>query len=561
MTLSAMKIFSTVVLCLIFTASSFAQDKAAPDTKNAPDKKNAAISGIVVKEPGSQTLKKVTITLVAENQEEGGNYTVTTDSDGHFSIDNIRPGRYRMLLERTGYTEINERQHKFDGRTLSLSSGQQLKDLRLTMLMTATVLGRVVDEDGDPLPAVEVIALEHLFGKAQWEPSNSERTNDLGEYRISGLFPGHYYLSASPAPDFQRLTNMEASSPATGDQPALRRVPTYYPGTTDRSQAASLDLRPGDEIPVNFTMIPSRAYTVRGSVAALSPGNRATVMLMAREYGVAFNAAEVDKDGKFELRGVPSGSYFAIAFTDDDDGAFRTVRQRVDVVSGNVEDVRLAPATPGIVRGQVLADNPAVISHTYISLRSLDDDPETGFMNGELEARQARVNADGSFEIKNVNAGRYAVEFMSISENARNYFVRSVRLGSTAADTGFSVSGNAGPLSITLSSHSATIEGSVLDEHDKTLADCTVVAVPDEQFRKLRARFGKARADQNGRFLIRGLAPGSYTVYAWQDLDGEPYLDSQFLKSQEEFGKSVRAEADRKTAIDIKAAVPPAETR
>ena len=182
-------------------------------------------------------------------------------------------------------------------------------------------------------------------------------------------------------------------------------------------------------------------------------------------------------------------------------------------------------------------------------------------MIGELEARQARVKPDGSFEIKTVNAGRYAVEFMSTSENAHNYFIRSVRLGAAAADTGFSINGNAGPLTVTLSSHSATIEGSALDDHDKPLADCIVVAVPDEQFRKLAARFGKARTDQNGHFLIRGLAPGSYTVYAWQDLNGEPYLDALFLKSQEEFGKSVHAEADKKTVIAIKAAILPADTR
>ena len=144
-----MKIRSIVALCLIVTAVVFADDK------NANAKKAGSVSGVVVREPGSQPLKKATVTLVAENQTDGGNYTATTDANGRFSIDQVRPGRYRMLLERTGYVEVNERQRKFDGRTLSVSSGEELKDLQLNMLMTATVLGRVVDEDGDPLPAAE----------------------------------------------------------------------------------------------------------------------------------------------------------------------------------------------------------------------------------------------------------------------------------------------------------------------------------------------------------------------------------------------------------------------
>jgi len=553
-----MKIRSIVALCLIVTAVVFADDK------NANAKKAGSVSGVVVREPGSQPLKKATVTLVAENQTDGGNYTATTDANGRFSIDQVRPGRYRMLLERTGYVEVNERQRKFDGRTLSVSSGEELKDLQLNMLMTATVLGRVVDEDGDPLPAAEVTALRKSFGKTQWEALNSERTNDLGEFRLSGLFPGRYYLSVSPAPDYQRLASAETPADASSGQPDLRRVTTFYPGTTDRNQAASLDLRAGDEIPVNFTMIPGRAYAVRGSVVGVPAGKKAAVILVAREYSLVFNSAEIQKNGKFEVRGVPPGSYVAMAMTDDETGVFRTARQYVDVGSADVEDVRLAPVSAGVVRGQIFSDRPAGFSHGYVSLHALfDDGSETDFAGaGDFERSSgASVQADGSFEIKNVLPGEYAVEFMSASGEPGKYFVSSVRLGASAADIGFSINGSTGPLYITLSSHSAAIEGSAVDDHDKPLSDCTVVAVPEEQFRKIPARFGKSRTDQNGHFTIRGLAPGPYTVFAWQDLDGEPYLDSAFLKTQPDLGKSIHADADKTAIITIKAAEVPVDSR
>ena len=69
----------------------------------AKDAGKASLWGRVVKEPGGEPLKKSIVELIAENQEEGGNYTATSDQDGHFEIRSIQPGRYRMFAERTGF--------------------------------------------------------------------------------------------------------------------------------------------------------------------------------------------------------------------------------------------------------------------------------------------------------------------------------------------------------------------------------------------------------------------------------------------------------------------------
>ena len=84
------------------------------DDKNANAKKAGSVSGVVVREPGSQPLKKATVTLVAENQTDGGNYApATTDAKRTLLNRPSPPRRYRMLLERTGYVEVNERERKF----------------------------------------------------------------------------------------------------------------------------------------------------------------------------------------------------------------------------------------------------------------------------------------------------------------------------------------------------------------------------------------------------------------------------------------------------------------
>ena len=163
---------------------------------------------------------------------------------------------------------------------------------------------------------------------------------------------------------------------------------------------------------------------------------------MAREYGLVFNAAEVQKNGKFEVRGVPPGSYVAMAITDDENGVFRTVRQRVDVVSADVEDVRLAPASAGSFADRYLLTIRRH-SRTVMSrfMRCSDDDPETDFgAAGDFErVSAASVKRTGASKSKPYHAWQICGRIHErIRKRRSKYFVRSVRLGASAADTGFS---------------------------------------------------------------------------------------------------------------------------
>jgi hypothetical protein len=99
------------------------------------------VQGIVVKEPGSEPLKKAIIELIAESQSGGSNYTAVTGADGRFQIENVMPGRYRMFVERTGYLESSKNHRPSEGRLLSLSAGQEMKDIVIRLQATAVIEG------------------------------------------------------------------------------------------------------------------------------------------------------------------------------------------------------------------------------------------------------------------------------------------------------------------------------------------------------------------------------------------------------------------------------------
>src|SRR5271166_5889785 len=314
---------SACLLICLLGASAAAQVAGSAAAKPSA---RAVIDGVVTREPGSEPVKKVLIELIAENQAEGGDYTALSGADGSFHIDGIMPGRYHMFAERTGMLEVDKHRARGDGRVLTLMAGQEVKDLRIRLQAAAVVRGRVTDEDGDPLPNAQVAVLRQTFvaGRSRCEQAGAERTNDLGEYRVSGLPAGSYYVSVSPPPDFKSLiegAGAGAVAHAANDQPTTSSQTssqtsyqtTYYPGTPDRSQAAPVELHAGDEFPVNFSLTPSPSLSIRGSVVNLPPRASAAIMLQSRDFNLVLNGAEMHADGTFVIRDVAPGAYTILA--------------------------------------------------------------------------------------------------------------------------------------------------------------------------------------------------------------------------------------------------------
>jgi len=559
-----MKLAFAYLLTVLLGAGALLAQAPAGEAAQAT---RAVVSGIVAKDPGSEPVKKALIELIAESQSDGGNCTALTGVDGGFRIENIVPGRYRLFVERSGYQEIDKHQRRSEGRVLTLGAGQELKDLVIRLQAAAVVEGRVTDEDGDPMAEAQVAILRQTFvaGRSHWEQVGAERTNDLGDYRIAGLAAGNYFVSVTPPPDFRSLIETTGSAPAARNGAAGSEKPapaayqtTYYPGTRDRGQAAPIQLHAGDDFPANFSLTPSPSLTIRGTVVNLPPGTSAAIMLQSKDFSLVLNGAEMHKDGSFEIRDVSPGAYTIFA-TVDNAAAPMMARQALLITSANVDGLQLAPQAGGSIRGRLRMEASSAArpdpSQLFLLLRSADgeDDAIGGVTIGEGSPTLAHVNADGSFEWKNVPPGHYYVQLSDVS-SMPDWFLKSVAAGGReVTDSGFSVSGGATTVDVLASANGARAEGVATNQKDEPVADAVVVAVPEARLRTHPDRYRKASSDQSGRFTLRGLPPGDYTVFAWESVDGEAYFNPEFLKSCEGQGKALHVSEGDRASVQLKA--------
>jgi len=555
--LGRMKLLFAILL--VFTAAN-----ANLKAQESPGKENGKVSveGIVVKDRGGEPLKKTTVQMIGEDQEVSGNYSATSDTDGHFKIENVRSGRYNIILEHTGYLAVDNRHHPSGTFAITVQSAKNVNDLVFRMQPAGVLFGRVVDEDGDPVPNVEISALHYGYssGRRQLEAASSERTNDVGEYRIGGLVPGKYFASATPPPDFRSLGTKDESANSSKQDSAY--ITTYYANTTDGSQAAPIQIHPGDEAAISFSLIRVNTFRVRGTV---SPGGKAdrngVVMLQAKGAGSIFSAAEVDKGGRFDLRSVAPGSY-TLSFVTREGGMPATTRMPVEVGNSDLNNVRLAPAAGAQIQGRLSMEggHGFDLSQFSVSLQSPEGN-EIALGGDDAFARGvAQVRKDGTFELKNVTAGTYFLEVAGGGNKARSYFLKSVIAGGRdQTDVGLRVAtGSNIAIEVVLDAQGASLQGVVVDGNDQPLPNATVITAPDAEHRKQIARYGRTSTDQQGRFLLQGLTPGKYTVLAFESVDDGAYYDPEFLKQYEGSAQEVTLVPGRVQNVALKAV--PAES-
>src|SRR5437667_11449881 len=255
------------LLVLLFSAVSVSAQTSLPNPPK-PKAEECSVSGMVVRLAGGEPLKGASVQLQnLENRPQTS--STVTDAGGRFEMKGIDPGRYRLSVSRNGFVrqDYGQRKPEDPGTVLSLRAGQNLKDLLFRLIPSAVIAGRVTNEDGEPLPWVQVSALREVYsrGKKSLSSETTVPTNDLGEYRLFDLRPGRYFVRADYKPNEHVIGPGESERIAGLEQQGY--VPMYYPGTSDPALASALTGKAGDEIPgLEILISPVPAFTVRGRI-------------------------------------------------------------------------------------------------------------------------------------------------------------------------------------------------------------------------------------------------------------------------------------------------------
>lgn len=556
--------FPFVIAASLIAQTSQTPNQPASKPEVKPEDK-CSIEGTVVNATSGEPLKKVHLSLTPVGDQNGVPYGTVTEDGGHFLFDDVDPGRYTLHGTRNGFVSQSYSSQGNTRRTttLTLANGQKMKELTFKLTPQGVITGHVTDQDGEPLSNVELqrMAFRYIRGKKELQMMDMASSNDLGEFRIYGISPGKYILTAR-----YRSNDvwMPVKERAVGSAKAVQAMeqgylPTYYPNAPNPESASQIEITAGATIHgIDMTLQRTRTVRVKGHVNLASLGvQRNNVMLQMMPRGVRFSYMPVamarisDANGSFEMRGIPPGAYVLTGFLTTD-GMRYSARVPVDAGNSNIEGVEVSFTPPGEIKGDlVVEENGDLGSATvHVNLQPKVDQSIMGNVGSS-------VGNDLSFKIANV--GQDAYEFY-VSGLPEGFYLKSIRIGDedvTESGADFTQGVPAGEMTVTINPKGAQIEGNVQNAKGENAAGATVTLIPDEKHRSITWLYKTASTDQNGHFAIKGVRPGEYKIYAWEEVEYGAYQDPDFVKPHESAGADISAKASGHDTIQL--AVIPAE--
>jgi protocatechuate 3,4-dioxygenase beta subunit len=525
-----------------------------------PQTGTGVIRGRVVAADTGTPIRRAQVRAIAGEMRESR--IVSTDAEGRFELKELPAGRWNLTATKAGFVTLSFGQRRpFEaGRPIELADNETVARADFALPRGAAITGRVVDEFGEPvaMARVQVMRYQAFQGSRRLMPVGiGDQTDDTGAYRLYGLSPGDYYVSAVLRGGMMGLDSDDTTSYA----------PTYYPGTGNVAEAQRVTIGLGQEHPnISFSLLPTRSVKITGTVVD-SQGKPLTngfvTLLDAAEtpgaggmFMIGGGNGRVRQDGSFTLSNVAPGSYTLMATVPPfgTDGLPETANMPLTVGNEDLSGIHLVTGKGATLSGQILA---AEGSSGRLATEGLMVTAQPLRFQPMMGSRPGRVNTDGSFKMVGAN-GRVVIRPMQLPST---WMLKSVTLnGTDITDTPLDVrpESDVNDIQILVTDRVPEINGKVTSAKGEPTRDYTVIVFAEDPARwaypSRHVRSG--RADQDGLFKIRGL-PGDqqYLAVAVDYLEEGEGGDPQFLEQMRDRATSFKLGDGEVKALDLELVV------
>jgi hypothetical protein len=568
------------------------------------------ISGRIVAADTGKPIGRALVRIAA-NELPGGRNALT-DNSGVFEFTALPAGRYTLTASKAAFVTLSygQRRPLQSGTPLQLGDGQDIKGIVFQLPRGGAITGHVFDESGDPLPgtAVRVMRYQYVQGRRQLTPAGTAQTDDRGEYRVWGLNPGDYYVTAVArnAPlnaggrgvvaQFLGRIGVARGGAAAGataggqDEQQEAYAPTYFPGVASPNEARAVTVGLSSDVGgIDFNILLVVTSRISGHVTSADglPAAGGNVNLIPDGLvgrggppGTTYGS-RIQRDGAFSIANVPPGRYLLRARGEGGPtvaeggpgpgpGNFIQLSQNGRgrggefvppqfaslplTIDGDISDLNISLVPGATISGTV----------TFQSTRSTDapqlnqfrivasplDLPDMG------PPSTARVEDDGSFLLVGVPAGTLWLR----AQAPRGWALDSVVLsGRDTIDAPFEIRGGEKITGVNLSftDKQSEINGTVTDMTGTPITELTVLIFPTDStlWRPQARQITTARPDQTGKFQLRGLPAGDYYLVAIDPIEQGEWFEPAFLDEHRAGATRVRLGDDEVTTQDFKIAV------
>jgi hypothetical protein len=563
-----------------------------PDLLGGPQRQfktgTGRIRGRVLATDGSGPIRRAQVRITGS---EVAPKAALTDVEGRFEFRDLPAGRFTLQSSKSGFVSVQYGQTRpFEqGRPIELADKQALDNADINMPRGGVISGRIVDEFGDAVPDATVTAMRQTWtnGRRRLVPSPGRvaQTNDLGQFRIYGLPPGEYYVSAMlrggggfELMELELMANAATVGPSpSASAPRSGYASTYYPGTPNAGEAQRIALSAGQEVSsADFPLVAVRLARVTGLVLSSDgkpvEGAMISAIPASRELGGLFapSSARTTKDGTFTMNSVAPGDYVLqvrstqviTSSSGDNMMVFRATSiggsgeqefgsTPMSVGGEDVTNILVTTNKGGTATGRVTFDGskPPSITGIRVSSTTVDSDGPS-FGGGGFGV----LKDDGSFELK----GLAGVRLIRVANTPPGWTLKSVKLnGTDITDTGaeFKVGETTTGLEIELTQKSTTITGAVTANDGSLLKDYTVVVFSEsaEHWRLPMTRWVTGtRPDQDGRFKIANMPAGDYCAIAVEYVPQGEWGDPELLDRLRSKSKRFTLDEGAAQTLDLK---------